>query len=495
MKTNILALGLVLILGITTIFGSTLAYFSDTDEDFNVMTVGRVSIDQFELERIDQTESGDEDNLQPYTQSKPLYPSVGHRTWASDAQPWPTGGSSILYGDGLKNVVDKFVFVENDGRNDAYVRTVFAFEAGDLTLAAFERLFHLNIDDTHWDWTHQQSGFIPATIGGTDYFVTAALYTGGILSPGDTARPSLLQYDLDCTATNRDMTSLGASYEILVISQAVQTDGFDNAATALDTAFGAVDSLNAAAWFEGILPTVVSTDAELAKALAADKQNIFISLAADVSADVSPSHALGGSATEKIVISGNGHTLTFNHLNSDWNHVATNNDAVLVLKDLHLTNSGRNDGPWNRHDIYFACDAELWDVTSDKAIALNRSGALKNVTITDDSGVYGLWIRANGGAVSIDGLTVNAERGIKIADEYIAVPAAVSLNVKNAVFNTAEKAAILVTSTAGAGITLEKVDLSGCAADPANAVWVDEDRAASLPLVRVTGGTAILERN
>ncbi|MBR2400522.1 MAG: hypothetical protein IKB03_02020, partial [Tidjanibacter sp.] len=60
--------------------------------------------------------------------------------------------------------------------------------------------------------------------------------------------------------------------------------------------------------------------------------------------------------------------------------------------------------------------------------------------------------------------------------------------VKNATFISKDKAAVLVTSTAGADIVWgEGNDISGVAADTEFAVWVDEDRAAYDDLVTVTG--------
>ena len=46
------------------------------------------------------------------------------------------------------------------------------------------------------------------------------------------------------------MDLFGNEYTILALSQAVQTDGFEDAETALDTAFGVVDATNCAEWFK-----------------------------------------------------------------------------------------------------------------------------------------------------------------------------------------------------------------------------------------------------
>ena len=203
----------------------------------------------------------------------------------------------------------------------------------------------------------------------------------------------------------------------------------------------------------------------------------------------------GSAKTKSITINANGNTINFVHKNTDWNYIRCKNDAAKwIINDAHLTNSGKNDGPWNRHDIRFYNAVELNNVTSDKAIALLNDGKLNKVEIREDGDVYALWITAAGQTVDINGLDItSAGRGIAIKDEYVDNKAKVTLNVKNAKFNTQKKAAILVTSTAGADITLENLDLSNVVADKFNAVWVDKDRAEYFDLVTVKGGSKMLE--
>lgn len=238
--------------------------------------------------------------------------------------------------------------------------------------------------------------------------------------------------------------------------------------------------------------------ATLAEALAAAQgsENIVIELLADATLDITAweTLAIGGDATETITINGNGKTLTFNKLNSDWNHIVTKNDAKLILNDMTITDSGYNNGPWNRYDINFACDVELNNVTSTKALAFKADATLNDVAVTETNDAYAIWIQSNGQDVAIDGLTVNsAGRGIKIDEQYVDAASKVELSVKDATFTTAKKAAIVVKSAAGADITLENVDISGVAADNVNAVWNDEDSAAVYGNITITGGTLAQE--
>lgn len=254
---------------------------------------------------------------------------------------------------------------------------------------------------------------------------------------------------------------------------------------------------------EGANVVAVSSDAELKAALTADVENISVYLTANVTYDVAAweNNAMGGASTKSIVIEGNGKTITFNQTNSDWNNIVTNG-ATLTINNATVTNSGYNDGPWNRHDLNFGCDVVLNNVTSDKAMAFKAGAALTDVTINDanTSDTYAIWIQPKGQTVTLDGCTIDMiacsdGRGIKIDNQYLdaASEAKVTLNVSNTVFKTEEKSAILVKSTKGADITLSNVDITAVAADSTNPVWVDGDAASYASLVNVTGGSVIVE--
>ncbi|MBR2054226.1 MAG: hypothetical protein IJ968_04950 [Clostridia bacterium] len=251
MKQNrkwILILSIVLSVAIAA--GGTMAYLQDTDEDVNVMTLGNVYIDQIEKERIEQSDDNTSpENVKDFEDDKPLYPYVGELDWADEYQNWETGGANQLFTDEVKNVVDKFVFVENTGNSDAYVRTWFAFEQGDYTEAELDKLLGININKTYWAFETVANN---VEIEGGKYQIVVATYLGnvgadksehpnGMLPAGETTRPSLLQVYLDKTAGNEEVENLDSNgngkYDILVVSQAVQAAGFADAETALNAAF------------------------------------------------------------------------------------------------------------------------------------------------------------------------------------------------------------------------------------------------------------------
>ncbi|MBR2717847.1 MAG: hypothetical protein IKB78_00925 [Clostridia bacterium] len=303
MKKTTLLMVLSMILAVALGVGSTMAYLQDTDEDVNVMTLGNVDIEQHEFERVQNEDGtyemvtsekyGEGYKLQEFTQGKPLYPAVGEVTgygtgvYFDQLGEGASGGHKVL--DGLNNVQDKFVLVENTGKSDAYVRTIIAYEMGDLSFAEWDYLFMNNFGDF---WTHTDVG--EAVIDGGKYFLIEYLYNGsetrhlgGVLPAGEWTYNNLAQVYLKPEATNETMEAIdgnkNGTYDILVVSQAVQTMGFADAETALDTAFGEI-SVNSHPWMDldgktdeegdqapdgAEFPVLVSTADELVAAIAA----------------------------------------------------------------------------------------------------------------------------------------------------------------------------------------------------------------------------------
>lgn len=251
----------------------TIAYLTSEDSNVNVMTTGNVSIAQHEYQRAEGVaynagESGQgngvkEGDLVPFEQNRALFPAVPKNNAATDYSAEATDlffwgdyvysgtAGNGLWNDGkLSNVMDKMVFVENTGKSDAYFRTLIAFECpeGMEYSEGSDKEFMMNINGSSvYEW--EEIGYI--IVDGVRYLVMEATYQNA-LKPGNQAHPSLLQVVMTHNATNEDMELLGDTYEILVKSQAVQTEGFADAKTALDTAFGATAE-KAAEWFDGVI--------------------------------------------------------------------------------------------------------------------------------------------------------------------------------------------------------------------------------------------------
>ena len=252
--------------------------------------------------------------------------------------------------------------------------------------------------------------------------------------------------------------------------------------------------------------TDVDSAEAFANALKAETASIHVTLTEDIDVAISSlgqqtggsgEYKLGGEGTEAITIDLNGHKL--NITTTYWSVLgAKNADAVFTIKNGTMTSSQAT-GTWNSYDLGFAnCNYNFENVVFDKAIALeaaNKTYNLKNVTINETHDYYAMWVSAKGQTVNIDGLTINSlGRGIKIDEQYVAAPAKVTMNVANATFKTAKKAAVIVKSVAGAVINWGAGnDIANVAEDDTFAVWVDEDSAAYADKVVVNGAMVKVE--
>lgn len=229
MKKKILAVCLVLILAITAITGASLAYLQDTDTEDNIFTVGNVKIDLYET--FDESLSE-------------LMPSTG-----KDAD-----GKVI-------NAVEKEVYVYNEGKNDAYVRVHIAIpqilDNGDPNFDASQNVLHFNfskdsIADGKWNWTPalgeegavgygSEWNFYTAEIDGVWYNVYVVTYETP-LAAGSSTIDAMNQVYLDGKVSNGDIEkineTLRENWHIYVAAEGVQEQGFADAYTALNTAFG-----------------------------------------------------------------------------------------------------------------------------------------------------------------------------------------------------------------------------------------------------------------
>jgi len=341
MKKKILTtLSVVLILGLAAL--GILAYLQSEDSDVNVMTLGNVQIEQHEYERVVENGAYKTDDaygylLKDFTQAKPLYPAT---EVDANGNPYNFGAGDYdrtrvimsqvdSYGNmqvfTSKNAQDKFVTVENTGKSDAYVRTIVALELGNLAVADFDNIIGISTrsteDDTNLNqpWLKNEVGVVE--IDSNNYIVVEFVYHGavlsdgslrhaeGILPAGDTSYPNLCQVYMNAAATNEDCEAIdgnkNGTYDILVLSQAVQVEGFADAATALDTAFPkGENNANVAGWFTPIKwPGQVSTSGEL---VAAFKNGGKVKLANDIVLE----EVLNMPSDSNVVLDMNGHKLT-----------------------------------------------------------------------------------------------------------------------------------------------------------------------------------------
>ena len=356
-KNKKLSTLLVVLLLAAVAVGGMLAYLTSEDSDVNVMTLGNVSIDQFEKERTFDA-NGNVSGMQNFTQGQALFPAVV--TNGIDNQAWAPNTEVDLYyrdylgedypgGNGtwqnLNNVMDKFVFVKNTGKSDAYYRTIFLFEADKTGFknAQGQGLIHLNVNGhNNFIWGPEDGDVNDETltvdVNGVTYNVVVATYNVK-LAPNEISRPSLLQVGMDQQATNELVAQFGNTYDILVLSQAVQTEGFADATTALNTSFGEVNVANVQKWFGGMdKPIVVDNVQELDSALLAGGNVVLTEDLAFSSSDTNANSGYGatGISVKGGTLDGAGHSLGINNWGT-WD--AAVHTTGGTIKNLNI-NSG-----------------------------------------------------------------------------------------------------------------------------------------------------------
>ncbi len=371
--------------------GGTVAYLTDTDSDVNVMTLGNVKIEQREYERAVDKDGNfitvDTTNVDPnygytkayklqeFTQGKPALPAVysnGTTAWDEFQQLWNqvgAPGSNDLFDDSMKNVIDKFVFVENIGKTDAYYRTIIAIECPE-ELENGDTMIHTSFNANHrFDFNDNEDGSQNSAsankffteIDGVRYLVYVATYTEK-LSPGEVSRPSLLQLFLDPAATNEDCATFGDTWDVLVVSQAVQADGFADADTALDTAFGNITT-DAHPWVNGVdIPVVVDSAEDLVSALEAGEDVVLTENVKIDPAKLSNAYGKTGiNVKNGQTIDGAGNTIDISGAGGTWDSGI--NTTGGTIKNLTVTGSFR--GIFINHNSEHSEPVVLENVTID----------------------------------------------------------------------------------------------------------------------------------
>ena len=252
MKKKLTAVALVVCMLAIMLVGASLAYFTDKDEATNTFVVGNVKIELIEQQR-------GENGLVPFEQNKKLYPIVGSAQGDKDEYGMPIA----------KNYVDKMVTIKNTGSEKAYIRAYFAIPAalddGYETFNAGLNVLHFNFgnkvengvvtstEGAEWIWTHGSTwNYFETTLSdGIKYNVYYADYYQAV-DAGATTEQLVQGVYLDktfdikdgkCYAFGKEVT-LDAGWDwskvsCPVFAIACQAEGFDNAAAAMDAAFGA----------------------------------------------------------------------------------------------------------------------------------------------------------------------------------------------------------------------------------------------------------------
>lgn len=237
-RKKLITLIIVSALALVSMVSGTLAYFTDDAEAVNTFTYGNIDIDLVEKGENSEGEIVDFEELTEA--EKELMPTTG-----KDEE-----GNII-------NAIKKEVSVTNEGDNEAYVRLHIAIpqilDDGYDTFDASKNLLHFNyaseaVGEGLWNWSKSLGepytgdwNFYTAEIEGIWYNVYVVTYEG-ILKPEESTVNAIHQVYLEATATQEDMAevykTLGEQWNVVIVAEGAQVQGFTDAYTALNTAFG-----------------------------------------------------------------------------------------------------------------------------------------------------------------------------------------------------------------------------------------------------------------
>lgn len=283
MKKKITALCLAVAMLAVAVIGGTLAYFTDTDSAENVFTVGSIDIVLHE------------DNANGVA-------DVAYREWLEDQTMLP-------------NIpVEKDAWVENTGKNSAYVRVKVSVPA--------------NLNPV-WASDLAQNWIIADTAKGTDATVYTLKYNR-VLPAGGNTSDFLTAIVMDEYYNDQSKTA----FNVIINVEAIQADGFDDAAAA----FSALDA-----------QLKVNVGAEVAYVDNADaliealENGKFVVLTGDVK--IEPANMSNAYGTTGInvkngqMIDGKGNTLDIKGAGGTWDSGI--NTTGGVIKNITVTGSFR----------------------------------------------------------------------------------------------------------------------------------------------------------
>ena len=270
-KKSILMAAIAVMLVAVLVVGGTLAYFTDTKSATNTFTMGNVKIELLESQyhRVNAGQGNATGKTEPLsggylwaanvdmqgtTENTPNYTTSGE-TWSgqyfSDAQIETDAATykNGYFAEHSKNMVPgsnvrKCPYVKNTGASDAYVRV--------RVLIPVSLFAVIDNGPSYWTTTAMNEGQVTSvavdtynnkgaeavdkvTRDGIAYYVYDFTYTKA-LKPGElTFWNAWGNIAIDKNATSEDLAKV-ESFNVLVEADAIQADGFANAAAAF-TAF------------------------------------------------------------------------------------------------------------------------------------------------------------------------------------------------------------------------------------------------------------------
>ncbi len=243
MKKKMMALVLCVALVAVAAVGATMAYFTDTKTAENTFTVGNVKIDLLES-NLHRENAGIANGA---TSKSELWSNV--EKLGSNNQSQYKAGDTFYTDDQIKEDAAKYEckdvklnpgqsyhkmpYVVNTGANDAYIRIRVMFPAN-LDTAILNSSMFTTTAMKSGEFTYAYDDTASVEKDGVKYNVYTFTRTAP-LAPGEMTYWNVWgTVHMDSDVTNEELTRLlgGKGFSVLVEADAIQADGFANAAEA-----------------------------------------------------------------------------------------------------------------------------------------------------------------------------------------------------------------------------------------------------------------------
>ena len=341
-------------------------------------------------------------------------------------QSWDSIGlnsQNKLYAESVKNAIDKFVFIKNEGKTDAYIRTIIAFECPeDFNYS----LIHTNLntsDQIEW----KEIGYV--LLGEHRYYFIAATYKNA-LAENEISEPSLLQVLLDSKATNEDMDLLGDTFDILVKTQATQKVENQTSEQVLNKVFGEMSKENISKWFDLRPKFDVRSYTELTDVVDEITEDSIINVKDDIDENISGFFEV---SNLKFDLNGNDYQLKMGGGDAFGYAMNIVSNSSVVFNDINVEGGG-------------------FQIAYESQVEFNGGGI--NITNSTTNPRYAFYIVSNGSQLTINSGTFKFDTAKKRA--YVYAGAGTTVYINGGTFGAASKNADYKEGIMGNGTVIIK---------------------------------------
>lgn len=238
-KKKLLTIAMVLSMAAILAIGGTIAYFTDTDKEANVFTIGKVDIDLIEDFPLDtDTNKDGENDAAKLIPGKRLKKEVRVKN-ESDSEP-----AYVRVHVAIPSILDSGS--EDNPEFAAYNNTLHVnFTAESVQEGKWSQLQnsdqHGSDKYPNWPGNGGPYNFYQAKIDNVDYNVYVYTYETALEAGEETKEPAITQVYLDTKIDDEGLEQIKqqlGTIQVLVFAEGGQKEGFTDPYVALNTQFG-----------------------------------------------------------------------------------------------------------------------------------------------------------------------------------------------------------------------------------------------------------------